>query len=202
EAELKRTIIELQALRSGVLDRSDPDAEATALTQQRDGLRDTVETLRRRAEALTLLRDTLIAAQRDLQDVYTTPVRQELVPLLARVIDGADLQLSENLGPEGLLRNGRDDALERLSGGTQEQIAILTRLAFARLLARGGQPCPVILDDALVHADDERRARMFDVLNYVGSGDDALQLIYLSCHERAARELGGHRLKLGRWPEK
>jgi ABC-type molybdenum transport system ATPase subunit/photorepair protein PhrA len=145
------------------------------------------------------LRDTLGASQRQLQDQYTEPVRRELAPLLARVIDGADLSLNETLGAQGLLREGRDDDLALLSGGTREQIAILTRLAFARLLARGGQACPVILDDALVYADDDRRARMFDVLNYVSVGEDALQLLYLSCHERAARELGGHRLTLTSW---
>lgn len=199
--ELQRRVVELQARRSGVLDRSDPDTEANALMEQRDTLRETIKRHRQRAGALSLLRDTLTEAQLRLQAEYTAPVRRELAPLLARVIDGADLSLSETLGPQGLLRNGRDDTLDRLSGGTREQIAILTRLAFARLLARGGQPCPVILDDALVHADDDRRARMFDVLTYVGSGEDPLQLLYLSCHERAARELGGHRLRFDSWPE-
>lgn len=197
--DLKQRDVELSARRSGVLDRSDPDLEVKALDGQAETLRETVEQHRRHAQALTLLRDTLGASQRQLQDQYTEPVRRELAPLLARVIDGADLSLNETLGAQGLLREGRDDDLALLSGGTREQIAILTRLAFARLLARGGQACPVILDDALVYADDDRRARMFDVLNYVSVGEDALQLLYLSCHERAARELGGHRLTLTSW---
>ncbi|GLQ23916.1 GTP-binding protein [Algimonas ampicilliniresistens] len=197
--DLKQKDVELSARRSGVLDRSDPDLEVKALDGQAETLRETVEQHRRHAQALTLLRDTLGASQRQLQDQYTEPVRRELAPLLARVIDGADLSLNETLGAQGLLREGRDDDLALLSGGTREQIAILTRLAFARLLARGGQACPVILDDALVYADDDRRARMFDVLNYVSVGEDALQLLYLSCHERAARELGGHRLTLTSW---
>jgi len=199
--DLKQKDVELSARRSGVFDRSDPDLDVKALEGQAETLRETVEHHRRQAQALTLLRDTLNASQRQLQDEYTEPVRRELAPLLARVIDGADLSLNETLGAQGLLREGRDDDLALLSGGTREQIAILTRLAFARLLARGGQACPVILDDALVYADDDRRARMFDVLNYVSSGEDALQLLYLSCHERAARELGGHRLNLMSWPQ-
>jgi hypothetical protein len=37
---------------------------------------------------------------------------------------------------------------------------------------------------------------MFDVMHYVTSGDDPLQLLYLSCHEANANELGGNRLTL------
>jgi uncharacterized protein YhaN len=59
----------------------------------------------------------------------------------------------------------------------------------------------VILDDALVYADDARRGRMFDVLNYVTSGETPLQLLYLSCHEANSIQLGGNRLRLGSWAE-
>ncbi len=47
----------------------------------------------------------------------------------------------------------------------REQLSVLTRLAFARLLARDGRPAPVILDDALVYSDDDRIERMFDALH-------------------------------------
>jgi uncharacterized protein YhaN len=50
--------------------------------------------------------------------------------------------------PETLARDGGEEDLAGLSGGTREQIAMLTRLAFARLLARAVRATPVILDDA------------------------------------------------------
>ena len=186
--------------RRATLEKRDPDAEALRLSERVARLEAECAQHERRADALTLLRDTLQDSQRQLRERYTAPVRRELLPLLRQVIDGADLALSEDLGATALLRGDVSDALERLSGGTQEQIAVLTRLAFARLLARGGEPTPVILDDALVYADDARRARMFDVLNYVTSGDDPLQLLYLSCHASATAALGGHRLELAAWP--
>jgi len=200
-SRLHMNAAELSARRRESFEQRDPDAEVTRLVDRAAQLTEDVERYRKRASALVLLRNTLKDSQRSLQDQYTDPVRQELLPLLRLVIDGADVELSETLGAQGLMRDGRDDALERLSGGTQEQIAILTRLAFARLLAKGGQPCPVILDDALVYADDQRRGRMFDVMHYVTSGEDPLQLIYLSCHEANANELGGNRLTLKTWPE-
>lgn len=200
-SRLRMDAAELSARRHESFEQRDPDAEVTRLEDRAAQLTEDVTRHRNRAAALALLRDTLKESQRSLQDQYTDPVRQELLPLLRLVIDGADVELSETLGAQGLMRDGRDDTLERLSGGTQEQIAILTRLAFARLLTKGGQPCPVILDDALVYADDQRRGRMFDVMHYVTRGDDPLQLIYLSCHEANANELGGNRLTLGSWPE-
>jgi len=43
-----------------------------------------------------------------------------------------------------------------LAGGTIEQIAILTRLAFARLFARRVRHRPIILDDALIFLNNDR----------------------------------------------
>lgn len=47
-------------------------------------------------------------------------------------------------------RNGISDDINVLLGGAYEQIAILTRLAFAKLMAKQGRQVPLILDDALV----------------------------------------------------
>jgi len=72
------------------------------------------------------------------------------------------------------------------------------------LLAKAGQACPVILDDALVcNADDDRRARMFDVLNTSVAGEDALP-IALSLHSRTCspEEPGwGPQANLMSWPQ-
>ena len=75
----------------------------------------------------------------------------------------------------------------------QEQVALLVRLAFARMLARAGRIAPVILDDALVFTDDDRIERMFDALHRQ-AGD--MQIIVLTCRQRAFRALGGQALRL------
>ncbi|WP_298915454.1 AAA family ATPase [uncultured Algimonas sp.] len=200
-SQLRMEEAELSARRRESFEQRDPDAEVARLEARAARLHEDLERHRRRADALSLLRDTLRESQATLQERYTDPVRQELQPLLRMVIDGADVSLDETLGAQGLIRDGRQDDLEQLSGGTREQIAILTRFAYARMLGRQGQPSPVILDDALVYADDQRRARMFDVMHYVTSGSDPLQLLYLSCHEANAVQLGGHRLTMRPWPE-
>ena len=89
-----------------------------------------------------------------------------------------------------------------MSRGTQEQIAILVRLGLARLLAERGAAVPVILDDALVYADDNRIAQMFAALQ------DAArlhQVIVLNCRETAFAALaaapGTNVLELRPWQQ-
>jgi hypothetical protein len=143
------------------------------------------------ARALTRLRDALATARAAARERYLAPVADELAPLLGLVLDGAELRLHPTrLLPETLARGGLEEELGRLSGGTREQIAILTRLAFARLLARSDRATPVILDDALVYADDARFARVLAALGAV-AGD--VQVIVLTCRERAFADLGAVR---------
>ena len=153
----------------------------------------------RAKDVRVLLRDTLITTQTRLREAYTAPVTEELAPLLSRVIPGAEAGLGESLGVDTVQRNGKTEAITQVSGGTQEQFAILTRLAYARLLARSGAAAPVILDDALVYADDARRDAMFDVLGLVSMGEKPIQIIYLSCHAGATASLGGKRITPQPW---
>ena len=64
-----------------------------------------------------------------------------------------------------------------LSIGTQEQLAILTRFAFADFLRERGQPAAVILDDALAYSDCDRFERMQLVLR---KASENLQVVRLA----------------------
>lgn len=143
------------------------------------------------AKALALLIEHLDAARREAQETYFEPIRNELRPLLAQLHAGADFELDpEKMLVGKIIRNGVEDDVSVLSGGAYEQIAILTRLAFAKLFAKQGRQVPVILDDALVHTDDERISTMFNMLSQVARDQ---QIIVLSCRTRAFSDLGGNR---------
>ena len=152
----------------------------------------TLAALHFEVEVLKELAGTLDAARTTARDRYFEPVIVELKPLLKLLWPDADLKFDgDSILPTALIRDGKEESIGVLSGGTQEQIALLVRLAFARLLASGGQHAPIILDDALVYTDDDRIERMFDALHRQ-AGD--LQIIVLSCRQRAFRELGGQKL--------
>ena len=107
---------------------------------------------------------------------------------------GATLEIDDQtLLPAALTRDGQAETLHILSGGTREQVAILTRLAFARLFARTGTQVPVILDDALVHSDDDRIEAMFTALHRVARDQ---QILVLTCRQRAFAALGGERARV------
>ncbi len=143
---------------------------------------------------LTRLETALGTARNEARERYFEPIARELKPLLHLLWPDADLTWGEeSLLPDKLVRNGQHEPIDILSGGTQEQIALLVRLAFARMLAASGRVAPVILDDALVFTDDDRIERMFDALHRQ-AGD--LQIIVLTCRQRAFRELGGQALRL------
>lgn len=139
--------------------------------------------------ALARLRRALEDARTQARDSYFGPVLRELQPLLHILHPGAVLSIDDtSLLPAALTRNGQAETLDILSGGTREQVAILTRLAFARLFAAAGRPVPVILDDALVHSDDDRIEAMFTALHRTARDQ---QILVLTCRQRAFAALGG-----------
>ena len=198
-ANLKTEAAGLQARRDAGFDGGDADAIVDGLTARLELQRNRLAHYIREKDVRVLLRDTLIETQTRLREAYTAPVAAEIAPLLSHVIPGAQAGLGDSLGVDTITRYGKQEKIDQLSGGTQEQFAILTRLAYARLLARGGAGAPVILDDALVYADDARRSAMFDVLRMVSSGDLPIQIVYLSCHAGATAPLGGTRITPQPW---
>ena len=161
------------------------------LEGQLEAARATEIRLARQAAALTRLQTALGAERNAARDTYFGPVQEELKPLLAILHRDAALSFdSDSLLPTGLVRDKAEETLEDLSGGTKEQIAILTRLAFARLFSRQGRHMPIILDDALVYSDDDRIIKMFTALTRVAQGQ---QILVFSCRQLAFQDLGGAR---------
>lgn len=161
------------------------------LQGQLEAARTTEARLARQAAALTRLQTALNAERDAARDTYFGPVQEELKPLLSILHRDAALSFdSESLLPTGLMRDQAEETLENLSGGTKEQIAILTRLAFARLFARQGRHMPIILDDALVYSDDDRIIKMFTALTRVAKDQ---QILVFSCRQLAFQDLGGTR---------
>lgn len=156
-----------------------------------------VAAIEREVALLQRLGAALDAARSEARDLYLRPVLNELRPLLALLFDDATLTFDEKtLLPQTILRAGLEEDVDRLSGGMREQLSVLTRLAFARLLARDGRPAPVILDDALVYSDDDRIEKMFDALHRQARDQ---QIIVFSCRQRAFAKLGGNVLRMADW---
>ena len=156
-----------------------------------------VKAFEQEVAVLARLTQALDSARSDARDLYLTPVMNELRPLLGLLFDDVAITFDDRtLLPQSIERDGLVEEVERLSGGMREQLSVLTRLAFARLLARDGRPAPVILDDALVYSDDDRIERMFDALHRQARDQ---QIIVFSCRQRAFQKLGGNVLQMTDW---
>lgn len=199
ETEIQQLRETLAGLNAQISARSDEaveenwreTAEALTAAQAR------VAAFEQEVAVLTRLTQALEAARSDARDLYLTPVMNELRPLLGLLFDDISITFDERtLLPQTILRAGQEEDVERLSGGMREQLSVLTRLAFARLLARDGRPAPVILDDALVYSDDDRIERMFDALHRQAREQ---QIIVFSCRQRAFQRLGGNVLQMTDW---
>lgn len=154
--------------------------------------------LQEEADALQLLAQELDAAATRTRDRFAKPVVARLAPYLQLMLPQARLVLGEDLSPQLLERGTTREEFSRLSGGTQEQLGLIVRLAFAQLLAENASPAPLIIDDAVVNTDDERLTRLFQALRLAAQSH---QVLMLSCRERDFDALGGHRISLGEWKD-
>ena len=148
----------------------------------------------REVQILRLLLSTLRGAEQEAKEQYLSPVLNRFRPYLQLLFPGADIRIDENLHIAGVVREaGYEEAFNHLSMGTQEQIAVLVRLAFAEMLVEQGHPATVVLDDALVFSDDRRMSRVFDILNMAARN---VQIVVLTCREQLFEGLGGRQLSL------
>ena len=160
----------------------------------REQAADRVERIERQITVRELALRALREAEQQAKERYLAPVRDRVRPYLQMLFPDAALDMDEDLQITGISRTAdHSESFERLSMGTQEQLAVLIRLAFAELLAEQGQPAAVILDDALVFSDDQRMQTMFDILNVAAR---RVQIIIFTCRGQLFEGLGAQRLAL------
>jgi uncharacterized protein YhaN len=85
-----------------------------------------------------------------------------------------------------------DDAVSRkaeyLSAGTMDIMYLAVRLAVCELALPEGEPCPLILDDALVNLDDERLEQAMKLLGEISK---ERQVILFTCRNPEERKAIG-----------
>lgn len=155
------------------LDRAEAALEVARV--RRDGLR-------RRAEAVKLLRETLIAHRDAARAKYAEPFAAALQKYASRVFGpGTEFTLDDSLSVTARTLGGTTVDLDQLSGGAKEQMGLLTRFAIADLVARSdaeSMPVPVIVDDALGATDPTRLELMNALFSQVG---ESSQVFVLTC---------------------
>ena len=177
----------------GNLEGAGVDEKHQQKQREYDLINEDLTMCKREVKVLDLLLSTLHEAERDAKRTFMSPVMKRVQPYLRTLFPTAELTMDENLNIVDVKRQGSEEDFQLLSIGTQEQIAVLIRLAFAQMLVEQGLPATVILDDALVYSDDVRMDKMFDILNVASN---KIQVIILTCREKLFEGLGGDVLSL------
>ena len=168
------------------------DREAGA-REEAEAARAALQRITEEADTLKLLRDTLDEARDETSAKFVGPIAKRAKRHIERLLPGCDLSFSEDLTLEAVVRGGISEGCGDLSRGTQEQLAVLTRIAFADMLLEQGRPVSLILDDPLVYADDARLDLMVEILSEAA---ERMQVVLLTCRDRAFRHVPGNRVSM------
>jgi DNA repair exonuclease SbcCD ATPase subunit len=154
--------------------------------------RQRVEVLKRRAEGAKLLRDIVLAREKERSAALSGPI-QELVNRWLRLLteDNYDaLRIDHDLKPAGVhvARYDADLPLTSLSHGAQEQVVVLLRLGIA-VLVSGEERNLVVIDDRLVNADPVRMKRLCLILQEAAK---TCQIVVATCNDTPYAGVGAH----------
>ena len=179
-SEVRERIKMREAQLNGIdLDESLPDIEAEIERVERE-----IEALERHIRVLGLTRDSLVSAMESTNEEAATV----LEPIIGRVLSRAtlgrysrvavesDLNLSV-ASPSGV--PSAPDTMEtgELSKGTLDQLYFAARFALLEFLSPG-DGSPLILDDALVRWDPNRRSATLELLDEVS---EKRQVLLFTC---------------------
>ena len=171
-----------QAGEEGLADRLERATRAAV-----EAAEDLAKAEREAAEA-ELLHEVMTRHRGAARRAYVAPFRAELEGL-ARLVFGGDTTVEVDhatLQVTARTRHGVTVPFDALSGGAREQIALLGRLAAARLVSGDGG-APVIIDDALGYSDAARLEGLGAALASAGSLG---QVIVLTCAPGRYRAVG------------
>ena len=138
-------------------------------------------------EALTAALDELALADEEMRSEFSPALAKSAAAALSRLTGGAYTELTLDRELNALVRCAGEPVLHEsafLSRGTADQLYLALRLALCDMLLGGEEPCPIVLDDALINFDDKR---MGYALDYLAEIAQHRQILLFSCHSREKR---------------
>ena len=137
-------------------------------------------------DAIGLALETLKDADTEIQRRFSPELGRVASGYMSAVTGGryADVLINRDFSA---MTRVSDEAVSRraeyLSAGTLDIMYLAVRLAVCELALPDGEPCPLILDDALVNLDDER---LEEAMKLLGEIAKERQVILFSCRKPEA----------------
>ena len=151
-----------------------------------NNLRSEHERLERQYEALALALREMEAADEEMQTRFAPALSRAAEGIFRRLTGDrySRLTFDKDLSAAASVRGDflpREDRY--MSRGTRDQLYLSLRLALCEMMA-GPDPCPIVLDDALLTFDDERLGL---AMEYLRELSEHRQIILFTCQGREKR---------------
>ena len=135
-------------------------------------------------EAITLAIDALKEADAEMQSRFSPELGRLAAEYMSAVTGGRYEDVLINRDFSARTRT-KDEAVAReaeyLSAGTLDLMYLAVRLAVCELALPEGEPCPLIIDDALVNLDEPRLAQAMELLRRIAK---KRQVILFTCRKQ------------------
>jgi uncharacterized protein YhaN len=167
-------------------DRLQQIGDVAALEEEILNAKEQLERLESEAHAYDLAIETLEAAARSVRRAVVPRLKSHLQGQLSPITNGRyrDVQVGDDLTLQVRAQDQRSfKDVDNLSLGTRSLIYLLERVALARIISGNAEPLPLLLDEALVHADRRRVRAALDELARLGQDH---QIILFSKDESLA----------------
>ena len=178
-ADAERISAQIAGINGRLAAMGDPMVLASSLSC----MRDEQQQLKDEYDAITLAVDTLREADSEIQSRFSPELGRVAAEYMSTVTDGryADVLISKDFTAK---TRTQDDTVARdaeyLSAGTLDLMYLAVRLAVCELALPSGEPCPLIIDDALVNLDEARAAQATELLDNIAK---KRQVILFTCRK-------------------
>jgi len=178
-AEAERLSGEIAQLNGRLSAMGDPLVLASSLSC----LREEYELIQNEYDAITLAEDTLREADAELQSRFSPELGRLAARYMSEVTGGRyeDVLISRDFSAKA---RTKEDAVARdseyLSAGTLDLMYLAVRLAACELALPEGEPCPLVIDDALVNLDETRFRQAMELLKQIGR---ERQVLLFTCRQ-------------------
>src|SRR3989449_895002 len=167
-------------------DRLTQIGDVASLEEEIATAREQLQDLEAEAHAYDLAIETLEAAAKSVRRAVIPRLKSQLQGQLSPITNGRyrDVRIGEDLALAVKTQDQRTyKDVDNLSLGTRSLIYLLERVALARIIGGNAEPPPLLLDEALVHADRRRMRAALDELGRLGQDH---QIILFSKDESLA----------------
>jgi uncharacterized protein YhaN len=167
-------------------DRLTQIGDVASMEEEISAVREELQRLEIEAHAYDLAIETLETATKSVRRAVVPRLKAQLQNQLSPITNGRyrDVRVGDDLTLQVKAHDQRTyKDVDNLSLGTRSLIYLLERVALARIIGGSSEPAPLLLDEALVHADRRRMRAALDELGRLGQDN---QIILFSKDEALA----------------